>query len=49
MKDYEELRKKHKLGKHGVICEMLAVAVHKDYGRREICGILTKLLVENAT
>ena len=40
--------KKHKLGKHGICCEMIALAVDKNYGRRGIGGILTKMLKENA-
>ena len=48
MKEYKDLRKQHNLPAQGVICEMIALAVHKDYGRRGIGGILTKLLMQNA-
>ena len=48
MKEHKEIVKNHKLRNQGVICEMQCVAVHKDYKRRGIGGILTNLLVENA-
>ena len=47
-KEYNEIRKKHKLGESGVFLELTAIAVHKDYGKRGIGGHLTNLTVENA-
>ena len=48
-KEIEQITKKNKLKtKKGVVCEMLAVGVHKDYSGRGIGKELTNLALQNS-
>ena len=47
VEEHAAIKKKYKTGKQGVMCHMVCVAVHKDFGRRGIGGHLTRLCMEN--
>ena len=47
--ELEQLKKVNKMkSKEGILLEMIAVGVHKDYARRGIGKELTNLLLENS-